>query len=263
MRAKKSFGQHFLTNEGIARRIASSLIGLAGGAYRHVVEVGPGKGMLTKYLLEQDIELKVVEADQDMVAYLQENYPRLDGKIIAADFLKLQLDALFPPTTNPPFAIIGNFPYNISSQIVFKMLDYRALVPELVGMFQREMAVRIIAPPGNKDYGVISVLTQAFYEGEYLFSVDNGNFSPPPKVQSAVIRLVRKDAGLGCDEALFRRVVKQAFSQRRKMLRNTLKPFFDDDPAALEGGFFQKRPEVLSVQDFVDLTRIIGLRPTV
>lgn len=268
MRAKKSFGQHFLTNEDIARRIADALT--LEGESPKVLEVGPGKGMLTKYLLQKNLDLQVVEADADMVAYLADNYPELSGRIIALDFLKLDLSKVFPPTPNtsipqspnppipnPQFLLIGNFPYNISSQIVFKMVENRALIPELVGMFQKEMAERIIAPPGGKDYGIISVLTQAFYEGKYLFTVGNRNFNPPPKVLSGVIRLRRKEGSLGCDEALFRKVVKQAFSQRRKMLRNTLKPFFND-PAVLEEDFFKQRPEVLSVKDFVELTQRIA-----
>ncbi len=249
MRAKKSFGQHFLTNEDIARRIADSLQ-LADGP-NNVLEVGPGKGMLTKYLLEKDFNLKCVEADTDMVDYLNANYPALHGKVISEDFLRLDLGTVFG---GQPFCIIGNFPYNISSQIVFKMVEYRPLVPQLVGMFQKEMAERIIASPGGKDYGVISVLTQAFYEGKYLFSVGNRNFNPPPKVLSGVIRLRRKEEALGCDEALFRKVVKQAFNQRRKMLRNTMKPFFEQNPVVLEEKFFTQRPEVLTVQDFVGLT---------
>ena len=253
MRAKKSFGQHFLTNEDIARRIADSLT--LGTGPTNVLEVGPGKGMLTKYLLEKDFELKTVEADTDMVDYLNANYPALHHKIIAEDFLKLDLGSVFD---GQPFYIIGNFPYNISSQIVFKMVEHRPIVPQLVGMFQKEMAERIIASPGGKDYGIISVLTQAFYEGKYLFSVGNGNFNPPPKVQSGVIRLMRKDGELGCDEALFRKVVKQAFSQRRKMLRNTLKPFFEHTPEVLEESFFTQRPEVLGVRAFVDLTKRIS-----
>lgn len=253
MRAKKSFGQHFLTNEDIARRIADSLVLESYPA--NVLEVGPGKGMLTKYLLEKDFSLKCVEADADMVDYLDTNYPALHGKIISEDFLKLDLSTVF---NGQPFCIIGNFPYNISSQIVFKMVEFRPIVPQLVGMFQKEMAERIIAKPGGKDYGVISVLTQAFYEGKYLFSVGNRNFNPPPKVLSGVIRLVRKDDALGCDEVLFRKVVKQAFSQRRKMLRNTLKPFLEQRPDILEETFFTQRPEVLSVGEFVDLTNRIA-----
>ncbi|MBK9015594.1 MAG: 16S rRNA (adenine(1518)-N(6)/adenine(1519)-N(6))-dimethyltransferase RsmA [Saprospiraceae bacterium] len=253
MRAKKSFGQHFLTNENIAQRIADSLVLDSGPT--NVLEVGPGKAMLTKYLLEKDYELKCVEADADMVDFLNANYPALHGKIISEDFLKLDLASVFG---GQPFCIIGNFPYNISSQIVFKMVEFRPMVPQLVGMFQREMAQRIIASPGGKDYGVISVLTQAFYEGKYLFSVGNGNFNPPPKVQSGVIRLMRKEGELGCDEALFRKVVKQAFSQRRKMLRNTVKPFFENRPESLDEAFFTQRPEVLSVGEFVDLTNRIS-----
>ncbi|HFA50509.1 MAG TPA: 16S rRNA (adenine(1518)-N(6)/adenine(1519)-N(6))-dimethyltransferase RsmA [Bacteroidetes bacterium] len=257
MRAKKSFGQHFLNNEAIAQRIADALT-LDNGKAK-ILEVGPGKGMLTKYLLEKGIDLKVVEADRDMVEYLHLNYIQLHGRVISEDFLKLDFENIFPRNgahMASQFSIIGNFPYNISSQIVFKMLDNRALVPELVGMFQKEMAERIAAPPGNKTYGVISVLTQAFYEGEYLFSVGNHNFTPPPKVQSGVIRLKRKEGGLGCDEKLFKKVVKQAFSQRRKMLRNTLKPFFGD-AGILQDDFFKKRPEVLGVGEFVELTNRI------
>lgn len=265
MRAKKSFGQHFLTNEDIARRIADALTPdgewqAPEGTPVRVLEIGPGKGMLTKYLLQKNIDLKVVEADEDMVTYLEENYPELDGRIIARDFLKLDLTEVFPQSPEAPmhqFLLIGNFPYNISSQIVFKMVENRTHIPQLVGMFQKEMAERIIAPPGGKDYGVISVLTQAFYEGKYLFSVGNRNFNPPPKVLSGVIRLTRKAGSLGCDEVLFRKVVKQAFSQRRKMLRNTLKPFFSD-PVVLEEDFFKQRPEVLSVEEFVQLTKRIS-----
>ncbi|MCU0348195.1 MAG: 16S rRNA (adenine(1518)-N(6)/adenine(1519)-N(6))-dimethyltransferase RsmA [Saprospiraceae bacterium] len=253
MRAKKSFGQHFLTNEHIAQRIADSLV--LGASPTNVLEVGPGKAMLTKYLLEKDFSLKCVEADTDMVDYLSANFPALKGKVIAEDFLKLDLATVFD---GQPFCIIGNFPYNISSQIVFKMVEHRPLVPQLVGMFQKEMAERIIAKPGGKDYGVISVLTQAFYEGKYLFSVGNGNFNPPPKVMSGVIRLVRREEAIGCDEALFRKVVKQAFSQRRKMLRNTLKPFFEQKPSVLEDVYFTQRPEVLSVGAFVELTNRIS-----
>ena len=248
MRAKKSYGQHFLTNEDIAQQIADALT--VGREQSKVVEVGPGKGFLTKYLLEKNIDLKVVEADHDLVDFLHLNYIQLHGKIMAGDFLKLNLATIFP--NGQQFSIIGNFPYNISSQIVFKMIDDRERIPEMVGMFQKEMAKRIIASPGGKDYGVISVLTQAYYEGEYLFSVGNIHFDPPPKVQSGVIRLRRKEGTLGCDEKLFRRIVKQAFSQRRKMLRNTLKPFFAG-AFLMNDPYFTKRPEVLSVEEFVEL----------
>ncbi len=257
IRAKKSYGQHFLTNEDIARRIADSLT--VGDGKPRVLEIGPGQGFLTKYLLEKNIKLMVVEADPDMVDHLHRNYVQLHGKVISEDFLQLNLAHVFPtdnqqPATNNHFSIIGNFPYNISSQIVFKMLDYREYIPELIGMFQKEMAQRIIASPGGKDYGVISVLTQAYYEGEYLFSVGNENFAPPPKVQSAVIRLIRKENPIECDGKLFKRIVKQAFSQRRKMLRNTLKQFFDSEEMMADE-YFMKRPEVLSVEEFVELTK--------
>ncbi|MEL7021019.1 MAG: 16S rRNA (adenine(1518)-N(6)/adenine(1519)-N(6))-dimethyltransferase RsmA [Bacteroidota bacterium] len=250
MRAKKSYGQHFLTNEVISERIADSLLRTAD--YDKVLEVGPGQGMLTKYLLQKDYELLVVEADRDMVTHLEKHYAQLRERIIPADFLKVNLYDFFGTSS---FAIIGNFPYNISSQIVFKTIEYRAQVPEMVGMFQREMAERVAAKEGSKTYGVISVLTQAFYDVEYLFTVKAGNFNPPPKVQSAVIRLTRKEQQeLGCDHKVFRRVVKQAFNQRRKMLRNTLKPIFKDSPL-MDDPFLQQRPEQLSVSDFVQLTK--------
>lgn len=250
MKAKKSYGQHFLTNENFAQRIADSLV----QPHTRVLEVGPGKGMLTKYLLEKPVELKVVEADHDMVEYLQKFYPQLGNNILEGDFIKAKLDEVFD---NQPFVLIGNFPYNISSQIVFKMVEYRHLISEMVGMFQKEMAERIIAPPGGKDYGVISVLTQAFYEGKMLFNVSKGNFNPPPKVESAVIRLTRKEnQELNYDFALFRNIVKTTFNQRRKMLRNTLKGFVKDE-TILEEPFFQKRPEELSVAEFIELTRRI------
>ena len=252
MRAKKSYGQHFLIDENISRKIAYSLKLEKG--LRNVLEVGPGKGMLTKYLLEQDIHLKAVEADREMVDYLQHHYVALHHKLIRANFLRLKLDEVFD---NEPLAIIGNFPYNISSQIVFKMIEYKDLVPELVGMFQKEMAERIIAEPGSKAYGVISVLTQAYYEGEHLIKVGPQCFSPPPKVQSAVIRLQRKENNpVESSPKMFRRVVKQAFSQRRKMLRNTMKTFIKGDDL-LKEDFFTQRPEQLSLEDFDQLTKWI------
>jgi len=213
--------------------------------------------MLTQHLLKKDYELVVVEADRDMVQHLNQHFPALRGQIISEDFLKLDLSLFFK---DEPFAIIGNFPYNISSQILFKMLEYRSQVPELVGMFQKEVAERVVSGPGSKVYGVISVLVQAYYEGSLLFEVDKSQFAPPPKVQSAVIRLTKKaNQDLGCDPKLFRRVVKQAFSQRRKMLRNTMKSFIKGDPL-LEEPLFTKRPEQLSVEDFVQLTLWINDR---
>lgn len=252
MKAKKSYGQHFLISEIISQQIADSLSLTA--TYNDVLEVGPGKGMLTKYLLEKDYNLKVVEADRDMVSYLNSNYPKLSPNIISEDFMKLRLEEVMGQN----FAIIGNYPYNISSQIVFKMIESRQFVPEMVGMFQKEMAERIVAPPGNKTYGVISVLTQAFYDGELLFIVNPESFDPPPRVMSAVIRLTRKAdyENLGCSHKLFRAIVKLSFGQRRKMLRNTMKAFIKGHEV-LETPLFRERPEQLSVQDFVDLTNMV------
>ena len=249
MKAKKSYGQHFLVNEDLAWRIADSL---SMNGYTNALEVGPGQGFLTKYLLEKSVNLLVVEADRDMVSYLEKHYPTLKERIIPADFMKLDLNQFFK---DEQFALIGNYPYNISSQILFKMLDYRDQIPEMVGMFQKEVAERVVAPAGSKTYGVISVLIQAFYEGEYLFTVGPENFNPPPKVQSGVIRLQRKASlDLGCDEKTFKMVVKQAFSQRRKMLRNTMKTLLSEGDI-LEDEFFNQRPEKLSLQDFIQLTK--------
>lgn len=252
MRAKKSYGQHFLKSDALAERIANSL--QMAVPCQQILEVGPGKGRLTEHLLALDTDLVVVEADRDMVFYLKQNYPQLKGQIIEADFLKVDLSLFFK---KEPFALIGNFPYNISSQILFKMLEYKEQIPEMVGMFQKEVAERIVAPPGNKTYGVVSVLVQAYYEGELLFEVDKSEFSPPPKVQSAVIRLERKPSlDLGCSYKLFRQVVKLAFSQRRKMLRNTMKTLVKNENM-LKETFFKQRPERLSVQDYVQLTNRI------
>jgi 16S rRNA (adenine1518-N6/adenine1519-N6)-dimethyltransferase len=249
MKAKKSFGQHFLTNESIAKDIAYSLE--MTGIVKNVLEIGPGKGVLTKYLAAQDTNLKVVEADKDMVQYLTSNKILDDEQIIFLDFLKLNMQKVFD---GEPFLMIGNYPYNISSQILFKMVNSKELVPEMVGMFQKEVADRVVAPPGSKTYGVISVLVQAYYEGKTIIDVAPNSFSPPPKVQSSVIRLVRKEnAVLPCDDRLFRNVVKTAFNQRRKMLRNTLKPLFGEE-SLMNDAYFTQRPEQLSVQDFVDIT---------
>ena len=246
MRLKKSLGQHFLHREDIAERIANSLI--HEDKYNLIVEVGPGSGMMTKYLIERKQNLIAIEADRDLIMPLSMTFPMLN--VLHKDFLKVKLDEV----TTGQFGLIGNYPYNISSQILFKMLENRQLVPEMVGMFQKEVALRIIAPPGNKVYGVISVLIQAYYSGEYLFTVDKGAFKPPPKVQSGVIRLVRRDIeDIPCEYSLFKRVVKTTFGQRRKMLRNTMKQFIND-PEVLNEEFFQQRPERLSVQDFIDLT---------
>ena len=252
MKAKKSYGQHFLNSPQIGERIAGSL--RQTDVYGKVLEVGPGRGMLTKYLLKRGVDLVVVEADPDMVLYLNRHFPELKGRIIQADFLKVPLDRLFD---DQAFGLIGNFPYNISSQILFRMLDYRKQIPEMVGMFQKEVAERIVAGPGSKTYGIISVLVQAYYEGEYLFGVDRRKFTPPPRVQSAVIRLTRKtEWQLDCNEELFRKTVKLAFSQRRKMLRNTMKLLVPDAEMLAEE-FFKQRPEALSVEDFINLSKRI------
>ncbi len=246
MKAKKSFGQHFLINESLAEKIAYSLTENFHG--QNVLEIGPGKGVLTKYLLKQHINLRVVEADIDMVNYLKKNYPEVSDGIIFMDFLKLSMAKVFEGES---FKIIGNFPYNISSQILIKMINYKHIVPELVGMFQKEVAERVIAPPGSKTYGVISVLVQAYYHGSLILKVSPGSFNPPPKVDSAVIRLIRKEnQTLGCDEKWFRIIVKTSFNQRRKMLRNTLKPLLSDE-GVLSDPLFEKRPEQLSVEQFV------------
>lgn len=249
MKAKKSFGQHFLVNELIAEKITTSLIKAEG--IKNVLEIGPGKGVLTKYLASYDSNLKVVEADQDMVDYLTHSKIIHPDQIIFLDFLKLNLSKVFD---KQEFYLIGNYPYNISSQILFKMINSKELVPEMVGMFQKEVADRVVAPPGSKTYGVISVLVQAYYEGKTIIDVAPASFSPPPKVNSSVIRLIRKENyTLPCDDRLFRTVVKTGFNSRRKMLRNTLKPLFQDQ-TILEDAFFTQRPEQLSVQDFVDIT---------
>jgi len=252
MYAKKSYGQHFLKNDSIAARIAGSLQ-LAARTGR-VLEVGPGTGMLTKHLLQHaEYTTYVVEADRDMVGYLQKNFPELPAeRLIFKDFLEFNPAEVFGENE---FCLIGNFPYNISTQILFKLLDDRARIPEMVGMFQKEVADRIVSPPGSKVYGITSVLAQAFYRTERLFTVEPGSFNPPPKVQSAVIRLTRKENfTLDCDEKLFRRLVKTAFNQRRKMLRNSLKPFFPAEKR-MQDPFFQKRPEDLGWEEYVRLTK--------
>lgn len=252
VKPKKHLGQHFLNDENIARKIADTLT-LNG--YHKVLEIGPGMGVLTKYLLQKPVEVFVIEIDTESVVYLKKKYPELDGKIISKDFLRFDLSEIF---SDEPFAIIGNFPYNISSQIVFKMLEQRHQIPEFSGMFQREVARRICEQPGSKTYGILSVLVQAFYEAEYLFTVSEGVFTPPPKVKSGVLRLIRKENFvLPCNEKLFFTVVKTAFNQRRKTLRNSLKSLITDEKLK-EGSIFDLRPEQLSFQDFIGLTQILS-----
>lgn len=253
MRAKKSYGQHFLTNEHYARQIAEALT--LTDRYDHALEVGPGQGMLTKHLLDraEAFALKVAEADRDMVHHLEVHYPQLKDDILFGDFLKLDLPAIFD---DRPFALVGNFPYNISSQILIKMLDNYTLIPEMVGMFQKEVAQRVMSPHGSKIYGVIGVLVQVRYTAELVINVSPGNFSPPPRVDSAVIRLVRRAAPLIPDKSYgrFKHVVKSAFATRRKMLRNSLKSLFPAEYIA-ENEIFTRRPEQVSLEDFVALTK--------
>ncbi len=251
VRAKKHLGQHFLNDENIAQKIANTLT-LNG--YKNILEIGPGMGVLTKYLLEKPCTTYVIEIDTESVAYLKANYLNLSNRIISENFLKFDLTTIFK---DEPFAIIGNFPYNISTQIVFKTLEMRHQIPEFSGMFQKEVAERICEKPGSKAYGILSVLVQAFYTAEYLFTVSEQVFSPPPKVKSGVLRLIRNEnKELPCNEKLFFNVVKTAFQQRRKTLRNSLKTFNLSDNLK-EDTIFDQRPEQLSVPDFIMLTQKI------
>lgn len=281
VRAKKSLGQHFLTDLSIAQRIADSLTapvapgdstgdtgsstssGKDGAGQTDVLEVGPGMGVLTQFLLQRpELNLKMVEIDRESVDYLLVHFPQVNGALIEADFLKLRLETFF----KGKFCIIGNFPYNISSQIFFKILDYKESVPQVVCMIQKEVAERIAEKPGSKTYGILSVLLQAWYDIEYLFTVGEGAFNPPPKVKSAVIRLVRNSRKeLGCNESLFKAVVKTSFNQRRKTMRNSLRPIVsakasregwneEQVSAFLSQPVFDLRPERLGVEDFISLT---------
>lgn len=251
-KAKKSYGQHFLINENLANKIADSAIVL-NNKYP-ILEVGPGQGVLTKYLIQENSRFMAVEADIEMVEYLHNKFPGIEVNLIYKDFLKLDMENIYP---EEEFIIFGNFPYNISTQIIFKMLENHDRIPVLIGMFQKEVAERIIAPPGKKDYGILSVLTQAYYTGSILFRIKPGSFNPPPKVDSAVIMLERKEnTNLGCNEKLFKSIVKITFNQRRKMIRNTLKGMIIDTNI-LNDEFFNLRPEQLKLEDFINLTNII------
>ncbi len=253
VKAKKHLGQHFLTDLSIAKNIVEALSQTS--KYKKVVEVGPGMGVLTQYLIQhKEYETFPVDVDRESIGYLAEKYSELKGNIIYGDFLEMDLNDV---AEQKPFAVIGNFPYNISTQILFKVLDYKDQIPECVGMFQKEVAERFAADPGSKTYGITSVLLQAFYDVEYLFTVGTDVFDPPPKVQSAVIRFIRNDKmSLDCDEKRFKAIVKMAFNQRRKMLRKSLKSQLNDSNKDNE--MLTKRPEQLSVQEFVDLTNLIG-----
>ena len=253
VKAKKHLGQHFLTDLDIAKKIVEALT--LTKDYNTVLEIGPGMGVLTQYLIEnKNYETFPIDIDKESIGYLTENYPSLKGNIIYGDFLKMDLNDI---AKNEGFAVIGNFPYNISSQILFKVLDYKNQIPEVVGMFQKEVAERVAAKPGSKTYGITSVLLQAFYDIEYLFTVDEDVFDPPPKVKSAVIRLTRNEKqNLDCNEKLFKQIVKMAFNQRRKMLRKSLQSMIKDK--LIDEQFLTLRPEQLSVEEFVELTKKIG-----
>ena len=253
VRAKKHLGQHFLTDKNIAAKIVDSL--KPADRYHHVLEVGPGMGILSDFLLQKkEYETSLIDIDEESYQYLQKKYPQLGKRLINADFLEMDFKGVF----EGPFAIIGNFPYNISSQILFKVLDNRQQVVEVVGMFQKEVAERCSAKPGSKEYGILSVFLQAYYKVEYLFTVKAGVFNPPPKVLSAVIRLTRNEATeLNCDEKLFWQIVKAGFNQRRKTLRNAISSLINKEKMTDEP-LLELRAERLSVADFVELTKKIS-----
>ena len=255
VRPKKNLGQHFLTDLNIAKRIADTVDACP---EIPVLEVGPGMGVLTQFLMEKPRLTKVVEIDSESVAYLNERFPRLRDNILGEDFLRMDLTKVFD---GKQFVLTGNYPYDISSQIFFKMLDNKDLIPCCTGMIQREVALRMASAPGNKAYGILSVLTQAWYDVEYMFTVDETVFNPPPKVKSAVIRMTRNETtDLGCDEKLFKRLVKTVFNQRRKMLRVSMRPLFAGH--SVTDGFFAhdimtRRPEQLTIEEFVELTNMV------
>lgn len=255
VKPKKNLGQHFLTDLSIAKRIADTVDACP---EIPVLEIGPGMGVLTQYLVEKPRVVKAVEIDAESVAYLYERFPKLHENILGEDFLQMDLTQIFD---GKQFVLTGNYPYDISSQIFFKMLDYKDLIPCCTGMIQREVALRMAAAPGSKAYGILSVLIQAWYDVKYLFTVDENVFNPPPKVKSAVIRMTRNDVtDIGCDEQLFKRVVKTVFNQRRKMLRVSLRQIFNNGKPT--DGFYEqdimtKRPEQLSIPQFVELTNMV------
>ena len=257
VRPKKNLGQHFLTDLNIAKRIADTVDACPDIP---VLEIGPGMGVLTQFLVEKPRQVKAVEIDDESVRYLNEKFAKLRDNIIGDDFLKMDLRQVFDGKT---FVLTGNYPYDISSQIFFKMLDNKELIPCCTGMIQREVALRIASKPGSRQYGILSVMIQAWYDTEYLFTVDEDVFNPPPKVKSAVIRMTRNGVqDLGCDETLFKRVVKTVFNQRRKMLRVSLKPLFNKEtmpsPEFFANDMMTKRPEQLAVADFVELTNRVA-----
>lgn len=256
VRPKKNLGQHFLTDLSIAKRIADTVDVRAD---LPVLEIGPGMGVMTQFLLEKPQELRVVEIDRESVAYLQANFPKLEGRIVSGDFLRMDLNEVFE---GREFLLTGNYPYDISSQIFFKMLDYRRLIPCCTGMIQREVAERIASKPSTKAYGILSVMIQTWYDVDYLFTVDEHVFNPPPKVKSAVIRMSRNTRQeLGCNEALYKKVVKTTFGQRRKMLRVSLRQLFNQQSLPRQDFFNQeimtKRPEQLTIEQFITLTNMV------
>lgn len=252
VKPKKVLGQHFLKDLGIAQAIADTVDAQPGIP---VLEVGPGMGVLTQFLLKKEREVKVVEIDYESVEYLRKEFPQMENSIVEDDFLKMHLDNVFG---GRQFVLTGNYPYNISSQIFFKMLDYKDYIPCCTGMIQKEVAERIASKPGKKAYGIISVLLQAWYDIEYLFTVDEHVFNPPPKVKSAVIRMKRNSVTeLGCDEELFKKVVKATFNQRRKTIRNSIKAVLGKQDYDTSAEIFNKRPEQLSVSDFIMLTNMV------
>lgn len=254
MKPKKALGQHFLTDESVAERIAATLDPWRG---LPVLEVGPGMGVLTKYLIARDHDVKVAEIDGESIEYLRYNFPDLHGRILDADFLKLDLAALYPG--GQKFCVIGNYPYNISSQIFFHILDYKDQVTVCSGMLQREVAERLAAPEGTKARGILSVLLQAWYDVKYLFTVDENVFNPPPKVKSGVIIMTRNDVtSLGCDEKLFKTVVKTTFGQRRKTIRNSVRGLFPAGVPLPDSPLLAMRPEQLSVAQFIELTLLLS-----
>ncbi len=251
VKAKKHLGQHFLTDKNICRKIARQY-----GSHldcQRVLEIGPGMGALTEFLIQDSLDVAVMDVDSESIAYLKEHYPALEGKIFEADFLRVKLEDFMG---EEPFGVVGNFPYNISSQILFKCLDYRNQIPEIMGMFQKEVAQRVAEKPGSKQYGILSVLLQAFYDIDYCFTVDEHVFNPPPKVKSGVIRCVRNEREeLPCDEKLFIQIVKMSFNQRRKTIRNSIKQLLGGKQ--LEHEYLALRPERLSVEQFIELTQAV------
>ena len=257
VKAKKHLGQHFLEDLSVCQRMVNEMN--VGKSFSKVLEVGPGMGALTQFLLKEDhFETHVIEIDTESVVYLNSNFEALNGRIYERDFLKIDLNELMG---NEPFAVAGNFPYNISSQILFKVLDFKDQIPVVVGMFQKEVAERVAEKPGSKKYGIISVLLQAYYDIDYLFTVPPEVFSPPPKVDSGIIRLVRNDVHkLPCDEDLFKRIVKMSFNQRRKTLRNSLKMLLQEknDYISSHTNLLTRRPETLSVNEFIELAQLLN-----